>query len=455
MVNRQGIETAIKAAGKKMLAWVGVLLFLQTAYTFLMTAVYMLPSQPIRKNIQASIPRFSLEANYYKPFINSQSMQLAGNMDSKMLQTALASVEGNPLKTAMSGTMKYGSGTHWQQWRHATELNIPGTGSLARYWHGYMLYLRPLLLFFDYEGIRVVSSFVFFLLYTAAVCLLAKKTGWIYAMGLAGSMVFVKMYILPMSLPFAGVFNLMFIAILAVLLLAGKQPLNGAKMACLFLTIGSLTSFIDLLTTPLITLGVPLLVLLIVYNKQEETSLATSFRMSLRISGLWFAGYGLTWVSKWIIGSIVLKRNVIQDAVAAILFRTQGNDVYPVDRYRALRLNLHHLLSSDELAVALWVLLSGLAIFVLLRRRCGPMRKHLVFLWVALYPYIWYSFLANHSQIHNWFTYRAQLVSLMGGFAFLAGVAQSNLETRRRHHERNHLEKVHSSNEMPLPAPPR
>jgi len=455
MVNRQEIKTKIKPVGKKILEWVGVLLILQTTYTLLMTAVYMLPNQPIRKNIQASIPRFSLEANYYKPFISSSSVQLAGNMDSKMLRTALAGVEGNPLKSAMNGRMKYGSGTNWQQLRHATVQNIPGTGSTARYWHGYMLYLRPLLLFFDYEGIRVVSSFVFFLLYTAAVCLLAKKTGWIYAMGLAGSMVFVKIYVLPMSLGFVGVFNLMFIGILAVLRWTGKQPLAGAKIDCLFLIIGSLTSFIDLLTVPLITLGVPLLMLLIVYSKQEETSLATSFRMSLRISGLWLAGYGLTWVSKWIIGSIVLNRNVIQEAVAAILFRTQGNDVYPVDRYRALRLNLHHLLSSDELAVALWVLLSGLAIFVLLRRRCGPMRKHLVFLWVALYPYIWYSFLANHSQIHNWFTYRAQLVSLMGGFAFLAGVAQSNLETRRRHHERDHLEKVHSSTEMPLPAPPR
>jgi hypothetical protein len=339
--------------------------------------------------------------------------------------------------------------------RHATVQNIPGTGSYARYWHGYMLYLRPLLLFFDYEGIRVVSSFVFFLLYTAAVCLLAKKTGWIYAMGLAGSMVFVKIYILPMSLQFAGVFNLMFMAILAVLLLAGRQPLAGAKMACLFLAIGSLTSFIDLLTAPLITLGVPLLVQLIVYNKQKEASLAASFRMSLRISGLWLAGYGLTWVSKWIIGSIALNRNVIQEAVAAIFFRTQGNDVYPLDRYRTLQLNLHGLLSSKELAVALLVLFSGLAIFVLLHRRCGPMRKHLVFLWVALYPYIWYSFTANHSQIHHWFTYRAQLVSLMGGFAFLAGVVQSNLETRGRHRERDHLEKVHSSAEMPLPAPPR
>jgi len=430
-MNRELINAKIKAVGQKILAIAGVLIMLQAIYTLFMIAVYMLPDQPIRKNIQASIPRFSFEGKYYKPFINSSSVQLAGNMDSRMLQTALASVEGNPLKSAMNGTMKYGSGTYWQQLRHATVQNIPGRGSYARYWHGYMLYLRPLLLFFDYEGIRVVSSFVFFLLFTAAVCLLAKRTGWIYAMGLAGSMVFVRIYILPMSLHFAGVFNLMFIAILAVLLLADKQPLAGAKMTCLFLIIGSLTSFIDLLTAPLITLGIPLLVLLIIYNKQEETSLAASFRMSLRISGLWLAGYGLTWFSKWIIGSIVLKRNVIQDAFTAILFRTQGNDVHPVDRFRALRSNLHNLLSSKELAVGLLVLLSGLAIFILLTRRCEPLRKHLVFLWVALYPYIWYSILANHSQIHSWYTYRAQIVSLMGGFAFLASVVQSKLKNRR------------------------
>jgi len=454
MVNRQGIKTKIKAVGKKILKWVGVLLILQTTYTLLMTAVYMLPSQPIRKNIQASISRFSLEGNFYKPFISSASVQLAGNMDSKMLRTALANIGGNPLKSAMNGRMKYGSGAHWQQLRHATVQNIPGTGSYARYWHGYMLYLRPLLLFFDYERIRVVSSFVFFFLYTAVACLLSKKAGWIYAMGLAGSLVFVKIYVLPMSLGFVGVFNLMFIAILAVLLLPSKQPLDGAKIDCLFLIIGSLTSFIDLFTTPLITLGVPLLVLLIIYNQQKEASLAASFRLSLRISGLWLAAYGLTWFSKWIIGSLVLKRNVIQTAMTAVFFRTQGNEAYPLDRYRTLHLNFHHLMSGKELAVAVLVLLSGLAIFLLLCRRCRLMRKHLVFLWVAVYPYFWYSLIANHSQIHHWFTYRAQLVSLMGGFAFLAGIVQSALEIRRRPQERDHLDKVHSSAETPLPASP-
>jgi len=80
--------------------------------------------------------------------------------------------------------------------------------------------------------------------------------------------------------------------------------------------------------------------------------------------------------------------------------------INPLDRYRTLRMNLHHIL------------------------------------------------IANHSQIHHWFTYRAQLVSLMEGFAFLTDIVRSNLETSRRPHERDHLEKVHSSAEMPL-APPR
>ena len=47
---------------------------------------------------------------------------------------------------------------------------------------------------------------------------------------------------------------------------------------------------------------------------------------------------------------------------------------------------------------------------------------YLPILFVAAYPYIWYLVMSNHSQIHYWFTYRAQLVALFGGLVFLAAV---------------------------------
>ena len=47
---------------------------------------------------------------------------------------------------------------------------------------------------------------------------------------------------------------------------------------------------------------------------------------------------------------------------------------------------------------------------------CLPM------LLVASYPYVWFLVLSNHSQIHFWYTYRAQLVALFGVLMFVTGI---------------------------------
>ena len=49
-------------------------------------------------------------------------------------------------------------------------------------------------------------------------------------------------------------------------------------------------------------------------------------------------------------------------------------------------------------------------------------RAYLPMLLVAFYPYIWYLVMSNHSQIHYWYTYRAQLVTLFGGLVFLCAI---------------------------------
>ena len=41
---------------------------------------------------------------------------------------------------------------------------------------------------------------------------------------------------------------------------------------------------------------------------------------------------------------------------------------------------------------------------------------------VALYPYIWYLVMSNHSQIHYWYTYRAQVLTMFGILVFIASI---------------------------------
>ena len=47
---------------------------------------------------------------------------------------------------------------------------------------------------------------------------------------------------------------------------------------------------------------------------------------------------------------------------------------------------------------------------------------------VALYPYIWYLVMSNHSQIHYWYTYRNQVLTLFAGLIFLASILKSKNE---------------------------
>ena len=42
--------------------------------------------------------------------------------------------------------------------------SIMDANDYARYWHGYLVFLRPLLLFFDIEGIYFINQIVFFTL---------------------------------------------------------------------------------------------------------------------------------------------------------------------------------------------------------------------------------------------------------------------------------------------------
>ena len=41
------------------------------------------------------------------------------------------------------------------------------------------------------------------------------------------------------------------------------------------------------------------------------------------------------------------------------------------------------------------------------------------------YPYIWYTVLAGHSQVHYWFTYRLQIIAVFSLLSFLSYIISS------------------------------
>ena len=57
-------------------------------------------------------------------------------------------------------------------------------------------------------------------------------------------------------------------------------------------------------------------------------------------------------------------------------------------------------------------LLSVLVVLALVRFNAKGWRKALQILPIAVLPWAWYLFAANHSYWHNWFTFRAQAVTV-------------------------------------------
>ena len=78
--------------------------------------------------------------------------------------------------------------------------------------------------------------------------------------------------------------------------------------------------FFGLLDIPLITLGCPLILYFLLKDKTTKGDIEDIVQFSF----LWLLGYGLTWLTKWILMDIFYHRSLIQTALGQIVYRTVG-----------------------------------------------------------------------------------------------------------------------------------
>lgn len=125
-------------------------------------------------------------------------------------------------------------------------------------------------------------------------------------------------------------FSLQFFPVLAITLggatlLCNDNNRINSNIGLFFFIIGSITSFFDLLTTPLLTLGFPLLVW-ISLQPDEQTEIKKDVVTIFKHSVSWFSGFALTWVTKWLLGTIVLGENIFSDAWEQSVYRLEVED---------------------------------------------------------------------------------------------------------------------------------
>lgn len=139
-----------------------------------------------------------------------------------MLNIAVQSVD-NPFLDAVSSRLYQGSDPD-DGLMHA----IAGESNAAyqRYWHGYVTFLRPLLVFFDIKQIRLICQTTFFVLLVAVVARLTMRMrmgGGILSLILAGSLCILGAAQAAETLPFFSSFAISLVASLVAISLSQRS----------------------------------------------------------------------------------------------------------------------------------------------------------------------------------------------------------------------------------------
>lgn len=394
---------------------------------FLLCLVYALPEEPIQNNVRESCAVFESEGAYKELIAGHKDSQLDNFTDALMLIEAAFKSNHHPMVAAVLNEYPYlaeaRTPAHVLLAIYRDNAEMFDTATYGRYWHGYQIFLKPLLCFFNYGQIRMIICGVEIGLIFCAVGLLVYRKSAKYLLPLAVMWIYLNPATLFMSLQFSNMFILTLVSFVVILIFERKYALNRQLWIIHFFVVGCLTSYFDFLTYPLITLGVPIAYLLSKYC----LSLKDSILSLIKNSTAWCIGYVGFWAAKWIGGSVVSRTNILSEAIGSVGNRSshevQGQTV---TFWNAVQMNND--VRGNFLNVVL--IISIIIVFIVLLTKCKFEPKSLSLLLIGLYPLGWYAVTVNHAYIHCWFTYREFSVTVFALLTFAVSVSRKDLQHR-------------------------
>lgn len=404
----------MKNIAKKILKYILIYICLAAFFSISMVATYKLPNNRIRNNVEKSVEVLKCEGNYM-PFFKQPGALLDTHTDALILNIAMnKGMNERSIKNAMENSF-YEDETEAGVSSLESALNEEvNNHEYSRYWHGVQVVIRPLLIFFTYTDIRYIMMIVVFALLGIVLSMIGKQLGTKCAIAfvLAISMMFIV--VIPVSIQYTCIFVVTLLSMISVLLLYKYN--RESNIYAVFFIIGAFATFFDLLTYPLITFGIPI-VLVILFENRKKTGVFKQILKVIELGILWVSGYTLLFVTKWVVASIVLKKDAVTLALDQILFRVNGNEKYPVSRWKTIKTNYEYFFVPVAkklmiLFTAVWVVL-----FALYRKRIKECKIVIALIMIAVIPYVWFFVFAGHSGIHAWFTYRIQAITV---FALLS-----------------------------------
>ena len=300
-----------------------------------------------------------------------------------------------------------------------------------RYWHGILVILKPLFLFFNYSDIRMLNQIGQLMLMCLCMGALAKKGLIRFIPAVLMAYFFLMPFTLPLSIQYSPVFYTGF-ASLTVLVFFYDRLKDRDRILYLFLITGMITAYTDLLTYPMFTLGMPLAGLLIM----QETAGQTGFTDDLKefiFSGIsWGAGYAGMWAGKILISIPFYGLSSVTDAFLSVRKRSvSGASEEGISYMDALSANLF-MYKNEIFKICLLlytVIMAGFIIFTLVKKKeRHDIRGVILYIVTGLIPFVWFALTREHAQVHSFMTFKNLAVTVFAYCAMLAAFAGNRSE---------------------------
>ena len=408
-----------------------VFFVLLSVFSVLMISVHLISHESIKGQCEESAKTLQ-EEGLAPQILGIPLLKIDTFTDALMLNMAFCADEKQPVKSAF--TNSFYTDDEMNVYDRTLELILSENKNAggyekeyARYWHGHQTVLRPLLTVLSYRQIIVLNCIVFFLTALLCLALVWLRLSSKLAMLMLASLLIVGLPVVPLCLQFSTCFYLMFLSMTAILAWPSLTN-NSVAAACTFFVIGGLTSFFDLLTTPLLTLGFPLTICLLINRKWQ------SVRQIIRLSAWWFSGYALLWLSKCLVSLLLTGNNVISDFMTNATTRSLAG-VYSLKELLANQFGTQIAIGICLGIVVAILLFIGLAVACWKHIKKQPASKrHSWLLLIALMVPLWLVATLQHAVVHYWFVWRALAVSFFAIFTYLYYTKTFDHEKDSRNH---------------------
>lgn len=389
----------------------------------LLFLVYMLPVNRILYNANASIELFEQLGCNPRVIDNYESTTIDTYTDAWMMRIAFYDGNESVLQKCVSN---YYYGYDDERTINVCESMIAYLRgmegyrrfSYGRYWHGYLVILKPLMSFFDYGDILGILKFVQLALAVSCIVLLERKKLARCIPCMIAMFSCVEFHVIGMSMQFSWVFMTAMISSI-YLLRKREEAYYDSAVDLAFLVTGMCTSYFDFLTYPVFTLGIPLTIMLAQRSALEQRG--RLFFATLTDSLYWAIGYGGMWVIKWLLCTAITGENIIADGIYTVMYRS-SSDVMG-EKVGYLEILLKNIMTMGKYPYALAF---ACATFLLLagKGRFTKPSKELIltYLLVVFIPFLWYAVVKQHSYMHYFMTYRNLGISVFAALCFLTQI---------------------------------